>query len=209
MEEKEKNPIVALTQEVQKLQTINQGLLDYYRKDAGYLLKKNMEIPDVIHSAFQTEVKAFKILLSQNLEQFSVINMNLSDKDRNIIEGAEKQIKKLTNFSYYALGLILLAFCISFLSGYYANKFYQTSILSKVEIRAQLLEEIDYKGKAIVDIEYIQALDNEKQILSSFLKRDKKLLENYALYRDGIIESSKAKVFFKKPHLNDELMISE
>ena len=209
MEEKEENPILTLTQEVQKLQTINQGLLDYYREEARDLLEKNREIPDEIYSVFQTGVKGFNNLFSENLKQFSEVHMNLSDKDRNTLDEAGKQIKKLTIFSYYVLGLLLLAFSTTFLSGYYANKFYQSSILSKAEIRAQLLEEIDYKGKAIVDIDYIQALDNEKQILSGFLKRDKKLLENYALYRDGIINGSKAKVFFNKPHVDNELMISE
>lgn len=209
MEEKEENPIVALTQEVQKLQTINLELLDYYRGDAIDLLEQNRKIPDETFSLFQIGLKGFENMFSEKIKQFSEVNMNLSHKDRNMINGVQNQIKKLTNFSYFALGLLILAFLTTFLSGYYANKFYQTSILSKAEIRAQLLEEIDYKGKAIVDIEYIQALDNEKQILSGFLKRDKKLLENYALYRDGIINGSKAKVFFNKPHVNDELMVSE
>lgn len=201
----EENPIEILVQQNKILQELNKKLLDYYDNTAPLILEKNEQIPYEIQKVFQSQKEQFKTILAKNIEELPQIKMDLSERDRSILTDTQNQIKSFTKLSNYFIGLLLLALAITFISGYFANRFYKTSVLTKTEIRKEFLDEVEYHGEMITSKEYHQALENEKIVLSQFFGKHKNFRDLYASYRDGIIENNKTNPFFKNP-ISDEIL---
>lgn len=199
------NPLEILVKQNEILQGINSKLLDYYLNTAPELFQKNEVLPIEIKAIFESEKDNLKPEIEKIFKNLPKVELNLSEKDRNLMTKMERYLKILSKWLIFILGISIISLLITFTSGYFAHKFYKTSVLTKTELKQELLMQIENQGEIIVNEEYFQALNNEKTILSQFIEKDKKFKEMYNLYRDGIIDNNKEYLFFEKVNSNDAI----
>lgn len=72
---------------------------------------------------------------------------------------------------------------------YMASSWYNTSVVSKEEIRSGVLQEIKDSGKIIVDAEAYKVLENERKMIESWSKRNENDSKSLQAFREGAISA--------------------
>ena len=200
------NPIEILVKQNEVLTDVNTKLLNYYQKEFALFLDKTMDAKHNMEQLFEIEREKTKTEIRNTIEHLPDVELKLSDKDRKSLNDSEQRIKELIKLSYYIGGIFIFALIITLSSGYMAYKFYQTSVLSKSEVRGSIIQEINASGDILVDKAYHTALKNEKLMLSQFIEKNDKFKELYSTYRDGIVSNNKKTPFLK--NLKDDNIIN-
>lgn len=150
------NPLEILVKQNEVLQEVNSKLLDYYINTAPELFQKNEVLPIEIKAIFKSEKDNLKPVIEKFFKNLPKVELNLPEDDRNLMTKTEKYLKVQKKWIFLILGILSLSLSITFTSGYFTNKFYKTSILTKTELRQDFLMQIENQGDIIVDEDYLK-----------------------------------------------------
>ncbi|MBE7653887.1 hypothetical protein [Tenacibaculum finnmarkense] len=68
-------------------------------------------------------------------------------------------------------------------------------MLSREEVRSEILKEFEDKNLGIYDVDFYTALLSEKNMLSSFNNKYPSKINNYKVYREGVVSTAGTPVF--------------
>ena len=125
----------------------------------------------------------------QELKSVSSITKKLTDAYN------EKELKVIHFFNrmkYWILGSFALLIILNIITGDLARIWYRTSVQTKQETRAELLDEIKKSGKGIYEIQHIEELERNTKIIQSWRKTaPKSSVDNFDTFMDGYFAKEK------------------
>ena len=86
------------------------------------------------------------------------------------------------------LGILILVISINF-----ATNWYKESIISKSEIRVDILNEIASEGKKIYDENEVKVLSENTKLMQLWIKNNPKKAEDFLRFKDGYEASKESK----------------
>ena len=95
------------------------------------------------------------------------------------------KIKEIKIFSWSRIGTMILAILILVISINFATNWYNESIRSKSEIRADILNEIAGEGKKIYDENEVKILSENTKLMQLWIKNNPKKAEDFLRFKDG------------------------
>ena len=162
---------VALQQETQKLNSGISGM-DAKLKEAGTLIDHSLK-----------ELK----------ESILDIRVGISPEDMKKLEAYKDYFKHYKPVLYISLFVMISGWGLAFFGAYSGMKYYQESVRTKQEIRAQVLQEIESSGKVIVEKSKWDSYVEQSQVLRAWQKSNPKDSESLEIYYKGYQDFKKGK----------------
>ena len=159
------------------------------------------------NQALEQDLIAFKYSISEFhkmvLEQFDTIEQEQSNREAFLtsipttvaLEWDSKSRESLGDFNasiasfrkldFIKLGALLLCFLVILVSGFFSLRFYEKSVLSKSEIRNEIIAEIYKKGEGIYDVSSYEKLKSNTVIINKWIERNPKDSEMFLKFKNG------------------------
>jgi len=166
--------------------------------------RTNEKANHLFNEAITTFVKQFEF----TIQHFQGAELSLKEQDRKSLADVSKQMLWQKKLQYFNFGILFFCITISILTGYFANRFYKTSILTKQEARKEVLLQIKDNGDIIVSKDQWSALNNERSMITTWSKSNPNDSKSYEVFRQGIV-SAKSKVVLFKNLKDDDIIGSE
>lgn len=164
------------------------------------LLSNNLELYENItmnlHSNFKNVLSNFQTNFQQSVNSSKLVTINLNDADRTSLQDVDIQFKKYFRLKYFHLGINALLLIIVGVSGYFTTLFYETSVQTKTEARQEFLLQLERNDEIIVKQVIWNAQVNERTMLKDWSKSNPNDSRSYESFRNGIISAnSKVQLF--------------
>mgnify|MGYP003611222954 CR=1 FL=1 len=165
-----------------------------------HIFEKFKSQQDYYISYFNT--KAEKVIdkfkdtkLSISLDDMKEIRKVMEISEKLTMAYNEKELKVINffkNLRYWILGSFALLIILNIITGDLARIWYRTSVQTKQETRAELLDEIKKSGKGIYEIQHIEELERNTKIIQSWRKTaPKSSVDNFDTFMDGYFAKEK------------------
>lgn len=187
-EEEKKHPLQIALEGIQLANEQQKKIISEAEKgrhETNQILIDLTEIADLIKSAPHDLISGFDKVSKESSSKLT------SDFDI-ALKSSNKLFKRVSKAS---LIICFLSFLIAASSFYFAVHFYKTSVLSREEVRSEILKEFEDKNQAFYDMDFYDALVSEKDMLSYFSKKYPNKINGYKLYREGVISTARTPVF--------------
>lgn len=157
---------------------------------------------------FNEAIASFAKQFEDKIQQFQGVELSLKEQDRKSLADASKQMIWQKKFHYFNFGIMFLCIMVTILTGYFANRFYRTSILTKQEARKEVLLQINNNGDLIIPKKEWTALNNERSMIKTWSKSNPNDSKSYEVFRKGIL-SAQSKIILFENLKNDNIIGSE
>lgn len=182
------------------------NILEYKNdmEDFNNITAKNSEIIQEKHDSF---IKNFNANADYVINKIGAVQLSINKNDLNEIRQVhqvtemltkaynEKELKVINFFNrlkYWILGSFALLIILNIITGNLAKIWYKTSVQTKQETRAELLDEIKKSGKGIYEIKHIEELERNTKIIQSWRKTaPKSSVDNFDTFMDGYFAKEK------------------
>ncbi|KNB61901.1 MULTISPECIES: hypothetical protein [Chryseobacterium] len=148
-------------------------------------------------SGIDQKLRESKMLIDHSLAEIenkiSDIRINVSPEDIKKMEAYKDYFK---HYKPIFWGSVFILFCSLGLAVFGASsgmKYYQESVRTKQEIRAQVLQEIESSGKVIVEKSKWDSYVEQSQVLRAWQKSNPKDSESLEIYYKGYQDFKKGK----------------
>ena len=195
----EENPIEMLSKQIEELFHLNKSLLDFYCDGTEKISKKMEGESQSFLDKFHKQNKYLEEMLCNYSAKLKTISIKLVEEDSQNMNKLKEKLDIFTKYKYQFFGMLIIPLVFAVITGYLAVNFYKTSVLTKTEARNEFIEQVDLNGDIITNKAKLIALENEKSILSAFLKKEKEFRRAYNLFRDGVLENNQESAFFQSP----------
>lgn len=195
----EENPIEMLSKQIEELFHLNKSLLDFYSDGTEKISKKMEGTSQSFLDKFHTQNKQLEEMLCNHSAGLKTISIKLVEEDSQNMNKLKEKLEMFAKHKYQFFGMLIIPLVFAVVTGYLAINFYKTSVLTKTEARNEFIEEVSLNGDIITNNAKLIALENEKLILSAFLKKEKEFSRAYNLFRDGVMENHQESAFFQSP----------
>lgn len=98
--------------------------------------------------------------------------MDLSKQAIDRLDRFESQLKGLKNRFNGSIGILILSIVILVITSFSAKYWFVESVRTKMEVREELLREIDNEGKGIYERTYINDLENNTKMMEEFVRKN-------------------------------------
>ncbi|MGI9528009.1 MAG: hypothetical protein ACR2MS_12950 [Weeksellaceae bacterium] len=195
----EENPIEMLSKQIEELFHLNKSLLDFYSDGTEKISKKMEGVSQSFLDKFHTQNKQLEESLRRYIQSLKPVPLIIPKEEKQYLHNFERKLEMFAKHKYHFLWMLIIPLVFAVITGYLAVNFYKTSVLTKTEARNEFIEQVKLNGDIITSKAKLSALDNEKLILSAFLKKEKEFSRAYNLFRDGVMESHQESTFFQSP----------
>ena len=195
-----------ISEKAGQISEFQDSILDYKNdmEDFNNRTTKNSEIIQVKHDSF---IKNFNANADYVINKIGAVQLSINKNDLNELRQVhqvteiltkaynEKELKIVNFFNrlkYWILGSFALLIILNIITGNLARIWYKTSVQTKLETRAELLDEIKKSGKGIYEIEHIEDLERNTKIIQSWRKTaPKSSVDNFDTFMDGYFAKEK------------------
>ena len=195
-----------ISEKAGQISEFQDSILDYKNdmEDFNNRTTKNSEIIQVKHDSF---IKNFNANADYVINKIGAVQLSINKNDLNELRQVqqvaemltkaynEKELKVVNFFNklkYWILGSFALMIILNIITGDLARIWYKTSVQTKQETRAELLDEIKKSGKGIYEIEHIEDLERNTKIIQSWRKTaPKSSVDNFDTFMDGYFAKEK------------------
>ncbi len=195
-----------ISEKAGQISEFQDNILEYKNdlEDFNNTTIKNSEIIQVKHDSF---IKNFNANADYVINKIRAVQLSINKNDLNELRQVqqvaemltkaynEKELKVVNFFNklkYWILGSFALMIILNIITGDLARIWYKTSVQTKQETRAELLDEIKKSGKGIYEIEHIEDLERNTKIIQSWRKTaPKSSVDNFDTFMDGYFAKEK------------------
>ena len=195
-----------ISEKAGQISEFQDSILDYKNdmEDFNNRTTKNSEIIQVKHDSF---IQNFNANADYVINKIGAVQLSINKNDLNELRQVqqvaemltkaynEKELKVVNFFNklkYWILGSFALMIILNIITGDLARIWYKTSVQTKQETRAELLDEIKKSGKGIYEIEHIEDLERNTKIIQSWRKTaPKSSVDNFDTFMDGYFAKEK------------------
>ena len=195
-----------ISEKAGQISEFQDNILEYKNdlEDFNNTTIKNSEIIQVKHDSF---IKNFNANADYVINKIGAVQLSINKNDLNELRQVhqvtemltkaynEKELKVINFFNklkYWILGSFALMIILNIITGDLARIWYKTSVQTKQETRAELLDEIKKSGKGIYEIEHIEDLERNTKIIQSWRKTaPKSSVDNFDTFMDGYFAKEK------------------
>ena len=195
-----------ISEKAGQISDFQDNILEYKNdlEDFNNTTIKNSEIIQVKHDSF---IKNFNANADYVINKIGAVQLSINKNDLNELRQVqqvaemltkaynEKELKVVNFFNklkYWILGSFALMIILNIITGDLARIWYKTSVQTKQETRAELLDEIKKSGKGIYEIEHIEDLERNTKIIQSWRKTaPKSSVDNFDTFMDGYFAKEK------------------
>lgn len=195
-----------ISEKAGQISEFQDNILEYKNvlEDFNNTTIKNSEIIQVKHDSF---IKNFNANADYVINKIGAVQLSINKNDLNELRQVqqvaemltkaynEKELKVVNFFNklkYWILGSFALMIILNIITGDLARIWYKTSVQTKQETRAELLDEIKKSGKGIYEIEHIEDLERNTKIIQSWRKTaPKSSVDNFDTFMDGYFAKEK------------------
>ena len=195
-----------ISEKAGRISEFQDNILEYKNdlEDFNNTTIKNSEIIQVKHDSF---IKNFNANADYVINKIGAVQLSINKNDLNELRQVqqvaemltkaynEKELKVVNFFNklkYWILGSFALMIILNIITGDLARIWYKTSVQTKQETRAELLDEIKKSGKGIYEIEHIEDLERNTKIIQSWRKTaPKSSVDNFDTFMDGYFAKEK------------------
>jgi molecular chaperone GrpE (heat shock protein) len=195
-----------ISEKAGQISEFQDSILDYKNdmEDFNNRTTKNSEIIQVKHDSF---IQNFNANADYVINKIGAVQLSINKNDLNELRQVhqvteiltkaynEKELKIVNFFNrlkYWILGSFALLIILNIITGNLARIWYKTSVQTKLETRAELLDEIKKSGKGIYEIEHIEDLERNTKIIQSWRKTaPKSSVDNFDTFMDGYFAKEK------------------
>ena len=195
-----------ISEKAGQISEFQDNILEYKNdlEDFNNTTIKNSEIIQVKHDSF---IQNFNANADYVINKIGAVQLSINKNDLNELRQVqqvaemltkaynEKELKVVNFFNklkYWILGSFALMIILNIITGDLARIWYKTSVQTKQETRAELLDEIKKSGKGIYEIEHIEDLERNTKIIQSWRKTaPKSSVDNFDTFMDGYFAKEK------------------
>lgn len=195
-----------ISEKAEQISDFQDNILEYKNdmEDFNNITARNSEIIQVKHDSF---IKNFNANADYVINKIGAVQLSINKNDLNEIRQVsqvtemltkaynEKELKVINFFNklkYWILGSFVLLIILNIITGDLARIWYKTSVQTKQETKAKLLDEIKKSGKGIYEIEHIEELERNTKIIQSWRKTaPKSSVDNFDTFMDGYYAKEK------------------
>ena len=195
-----------ISEKAGQISEFQDNILEYKNvlEDFNNTTIKNSEIIQVKHDSF---IKNFNANADYVINKIGAVQLSINKNDLNELRQVQQVAEMLTkaynekelkvvNFynklKYWILGSFALMIILNIITGDLARIWYKTSVQTKQETRAELLDEIKKSGKGIYEIEHSEDLERNTKIIQSWRKTaPKSSVDNFDTFMDGYFAKEK------------------
>ena len=195
-----------ISEKAGQISEFQDNILEYKNdvEDFNNRTTKNSEIIQVKHDSF---IQNFNANADYVINKIGAVQLSINKNDLNELRQVqqvaemltkaynEKELKVVNFFNklkYWILGSFALMIILNIITGDLARIWYKTSVQTKQETRAELLDEIKKSGKGIYEIEHIEDLERNTKIIQSWRKTaPKSSVDNFDTFMDGYFAKEK------------------
>lgn len=169
---------------IEKVQiwTERQNRFEVYLKNLKGWKTDFYNIFEDFHKSFKEEAKHREDFLTALPKE---IPLCLSDESLQVLEKFYKKSQIVKYIFWGSIGMLLLSLLISLVIGYNAVNWYEKSIRSKEEIRAEVLSEIDKDGKGIYLREDYESMKYNIRLINKWIETNPNDSEKFLRFKDG------------------------
>lgn len=106
------------------------------------------------------------------LERLKATKLDLSKQAIDRLDRFENQLKGLKNRFNGSIGVLILSIVILVITSFSAKYWFAESVRTKMEVREELLIEIDNEGKGIYERTYVDDLENSTKMMEEFVRKN-------------------------------------
>ena len=195
-----------ISEKAGQISEFQDNILEYKNdmEDFNNTTIKNSEIIQVKHDSF---IKNFNANADYVINKIGAVQLSINKNDLNELRQVqqvaemltkaynEKELKVVNFFNklkYWILGSFALMIILNIITGDLARIWYKTSVQTKQETRAELLDEIKKSGKGIYETEHIEDLERNTKIIQSWRKTaPKSSVDNFDTFMNGYFAKEK------------------
>lgn len=195
-----------ISEKAEQISDFQDNILEYKNdmEDFNNRTAKNSEIIQEKHDSF---IKNFKSNADYVINKIGAVQLSINKNDLNELRQVhqvtemftkaynEKELKVINFFNklkYWILGSFALLIILNIITGNLARIWYKTSVQTKQETRAELLNEIKKSGKGIYEIEHVEDLERNTKIIQSWRKTaPKSSVDNFDTFMNGYFAKEK------------------
>ena len=195
-----------ISEKAGQISEFQDNILEYKNdmEDFNNTTIKNSEIIQVKHDSF---IQNFKSNADYVINKIGAVQLSMNESDLNEVRKVhqvtemltkaynEKELKVINFFNklkYWILGSFALLIILNIITGDLARIWYKTSVQTKQETRAELLDEIKKSGKGIYETEHIEDLERNTKIIQSWRKTaPKSSVDNFDTFMNGYFAKEK------------------
>ena len=195
-----------ISEKAEQILDFQDNILEYKNdmEDFNNRTAKNSEIIQEKHDSF---IKNFKTNADYVINKIGAVQLSINKNDLNELRQVhqvteiltkaynEKELKIVNFFNrlkYWILGSFALLIILNIITGNLARIWYKTSVQTKLETRAELLDEIKKSRKGIYEIEHFEDLERNTKIIQSWRKTaPKSSVDNFDTFMDGYFAKEK------------------
>ena len=195
-----------ISEKAGQISEFQDSILDYKNdmEDFNNRTTKNSEIIQGKHDSF---IQNFNANADYVINKIGAVQLSINKNDLNELRQVhqvteiltkaynEKELKIVNFFNrlkYWILGSFALLIILNIITGNLARIWYKTSVQTKLETRAELLDEIKKSRKGIYEIEHFEDLERNTKIIQSWRKTaPKSSVDNFDTFMDGYFAKEK------------------
>lgn len=106
------------------------------------------------------------------LEKLKATKLDLSKQAIDRLDQFENKLKSLKNSFNGSIGILILSIVILVITSFSAKYWFAESVRTRMEVREELLREIDNEGKGIYEKTYINDLENNTKMMEEFVRKN-------------------------------------
>lgn len=121
-------------------------------------------------------------LIQELDEKSDSLVQELDKKSKFLVQNLDKKSSNYRKLTYLSVIALIVSFTVLTTSTLFAFKFYEQSILSKQEIRQEILDQIAEENKDVYPVQYVKTLEEEYKIIKVWIEnnpQDSKELVNF------------------------------
>ncbi|MFK8264894.1 hypothetical protein [Capnocytophaga cynodegmi] len=106
------------------------------------------------------------------LEKLKATKLDLSKQAIERLDQFENKLKSLKNNFNGSIGILILSIVVLVITSFSAKYWFAESVRTRMEVREELLREIDNEGKGIYERTYINDLENSTKMMEEFVRKN-------------------------------------
>ncbi len=152
----------------QQVLVSNEALVEMIGLNQDYISEINELVRQQFHVIDQEQQNRKNFLASIPKS----VQMEWNKESRDQIDDINRSIAKLKKIDLFKIGALALTLLVISVSCYFSLKFYEKSILSKTEIREEIIAEIYKQGQGIYNVSEIEKLKSNAQLIQKWIERN-------------------------------------
>lgn len=173
------------------------SILNQTSQNIDSSLNDSLKQIDHRYSKLNNSIKGIDDKLNNSIENamnsISGVELSLGERDRKALGDTQNQIKKVKSIFFILVGVTLISLVVAGITFYAASNFYKTSVLSKEEVRQNVLDDIQASQQEIYATSYFRALENERKIIEIWKNANPNDSKSYLEFRNRVIKDNEKK----------------